>query len=370
MASDVNIDLFAGNIYLQWRLSTRGSHIMKTKSKIPESEETFYPCIGKSKAAELLRRQMAKCAVSRKDLLLVGEAGVGKSAIARKIFADAAGSEKTVPFYALNLRVTDEKDVEATLFGYERATDKLPYTSKRGAFELANGGTVLLEELEEATFRTQLRLINIINDRATRRLGGLKAVPVEFRLLITMKNPPKRLLDEKKIVPELHALLAQMDTLEVPALRDRIEDIPELAKVFLQAITLEIGVKNMTLTTNELNVLKQQTWKENLRELRAVIDRCVIFSDDGRFALPEELIDEKTEIAKVLSNVKAGQPFILDESLDIIERGVIKRTLEKYDSNQSRTALFLGVTEQTLRYKLRRLGIESSRRRGRAKRTG
>jgi DNA-binding NtrC family response regulator len=343
---------------------------MNQKSKMTESEGTFYPSIGKSKAAEQLRRQMARCSSSRKALLLVGETGVGKSAIARKIFAAGSGSEKAVPFYALNLRVTDEKDVEATLFGYERATDKLPYTSKRGVFELANGGTVLLEELEEATFRTQLRLINIINDRATRRLGGSKAVPVEFRLLITMKYPPKRLLDEKKIAPELYTLLSQMDMLEIPPLRDRIDDIPELAKVFLQDITTELGVKNMILTTNELNVLKQQTWKENLRELRAVIDRCVIFSEDGRFALPAELIDEKTEIAKVLNNIKAGQPFVLDESLDVIERGVIKRTLEKYESNQSRTALFLGVTEQTLRYKLRRLGIESSRRRGRTKRSG
>ncbi|MCX6136492.1 MAG: sigma 54-interacting transcriptional regulator [Ignavibacteriales bacterium] len=343
---------------------------MKQKSKLVDSESIFYPSIGKSKAAELLRKNIAKFSSSKKDLLLIGEAGVGKSAIARRICDEDGSAEKTTPFYALNLRVTDEKDVEATLFGYERATEKLPYTSKRGVFELANGGIVLLEELEEATFRTQLRLVSIINDRATRRLGGSKAVPVEFRLLVTMKNHPKRLLDEKKIVPELQSLLMQMDFMEVSPLRDRVEDIPELARVFLQDITSEIGVKSMTLTTNELNVLKQQTWKENLRELRAVVDRCVIFSDDGRFALPEDLIDEKTEIAKVLNNIKAGQPFILDESLDIIERGIIRRTLEKYDSNQSRTALFLGVTEQTLRYKLRRLGIESSRRRGRVKRSG
>ncbi len=109
--------------------------------------------------------------------------------------------------------------------------------------------------------------------------------------------------------------------------------------------------------------LVRHPWKENIRELKAVIDKSILFSSGGKFVLPPELTDEKTEVVKMINNVISGQEFVLDNSLDVIEKGIIERALERFGFNQSRAALFLGMTEQTLRYKLKRLAIPSARHR-------
>ena len=117
----------------------------------------------------------------------------------------------------------------------------------------------------------------------------------------------------------------------------------------------------MVIDVNAIDVLVRQPWRENIRELKAVVDKCVLFSHDGRFMLPPELVDEKTEVVKMINNIMAGQEFVLDKSLDVIEKGIIERSLEKFGFNQSKAAQFLGMTEQTFRYKLKRLGIASAR---------
>ena len=95
--------------------------------------------------------------------------------------------------------------------------------------------------------------------------------------------------------------------------------------------------------------------------LKAVVDKCVLFSNEGRFMLPPELVDEKTEVVKMINNIMSGQEFVLDKSLDVIEKGIIERALDRFGFNQSKAAAFLGMTEQTFRYKLKRLGIASAR---------
>jgi len=117
----------------------------------------------------------------------------------------------------------------------------------------------------------------------------------------------------------------------------------------------------LVIDINAVDVLMRQPWRENIRELKSVIDKCVLYAHDGQLNLPPELVDEKSEVAKMLANISAGQEFILDRSLDVIEKGIIDRSLEKFGFNQSRAAQFLGMTEQTFRYKLKRLGIASAR---------
>ena len=322
---------------------------------------TDYPIVGKSKSVEQLIKQIGRLAKTRKDVVIIGEAGVGKGAIAKNIYFQSKTGIKDQPFMSINLSVLDDKELEAVLFGFDRGVEGLPYTSKRGLFELANGGTVLIEEIEEASFRNQMKILNFMNERKTRRIGGETGEPVDIRLIVSMKADPAELVEKRKLLEDLYGKILEFEKVEVAPLRTRPEDIPLLVKHFAGEICKELGLADLVIDINAIDVLVRQPWRENIRELKAVVDKCVLFSNEGRFMLPPELVDEKTEVVKMINNIMAGQEFVLDKSLDVIEKGIIERSLEKFGFNQSKAAAFLVMTEQTFRYKLKRLGIASAR---------
>ena len=320
-----------------------------------------YPIVGKSRSVDLLRRQITRLAKTRKDVIIVGEAGVGKGAVAKNMYQQSRVEGSNPPFMSINLSVLDDRELEAILFGFDRGVEGLPYTSKRGLFEQANGGTVVIEEIEEASFRNQMKILNFINERKTRRIGGEVNEPVDIRLVLTMKENPAALVEKRKLLEDLYSRILEFEGIEVPPLRQRPEDVPLLVKHFAHEICKELGVGDLVIDINAIDVLVRQQWRENIRELKAVVDKCVLFSTDGRFMLPPELVDEKTEVVKMINNIMAGQEFVLDKSLDVIEKGIIERALDRFGFNQSKAAGFLGMTEQTFRYKLKRLGIASAR---------
>jgi DNA-binding NtrC family response regulator len=324
-----------------------------------------YPIIGKSKAIEALRKQIAKLAKGKSDLLLIGDPGVGKGAVAKNIHAEQYGDPKSElhPFVSINASVVDDREFEAALFGFEKGVHGMPPTTKRGLFELADGGTILIEEIEEAAFRNQMKVVEFLDKRKTKRMGGDEPRDVSVRVILTMKQSPDDLMESHKLLNDLFQRLKKVEIVRIPSLRERPEDIPLLAKHFVTEIGRELGIKDVVVDINAIDVLVRHNWKENIRELKAVIDKSILFSQGGKFVLPPELTDEKTEVVKMINNVVAGQEFILDNSLDVIEKGIIDRALVKFAFNQSRTASFLGMTEQTLRYKLKRLGIPSARQR-------
>lgn len=327
------------------------------------SEKMDYPIIGKSKAVDQLLKQISRLAKTRRDIIIIGEPGVGKGAIAKNIHAlSRKESGQDLPFASLNLSVIDDKELEAILFGYDFGAQGVSAsTSKRGLFEIANHGTVLIEEIEEASFRNQMKILSFVNERMIKRLGSQEAEVADIRLIITMKAPPQELFERHKLLESLYNKFEDFEKIEVPPLRERPEDIPVLVKYYTSEICKELGIGELVIDVNAIEVLVKQTWKENIRELKAVIDRSVLFSTGGRFTLPQELVDEKTEVVKMINNIETDQEFILENSLDMIEKGIIKRALEKFGFNQTRAAHFLGMSEQTLRYKLKRLGIPVSK---------
>jgi DNA-binding NtrC family response regulator len=334
--------------------------------KTPSGAQNLeYPIIGKSKAVVALIKQIRKLAKSPQDVLIIGEAGTGKGAIARNIYSlSAEGGEIPGPFTSLNLAVVDDKELNSILFGHEKGTQGMPNTSRRGIFEMAEGGTVVVEEIEEASLRNQMKILRFIAERQTRREGSTKKEDIDVRLVITTKEDPKTLSEKSKILKELADELTSFETIEVPPLRERPEDIPLMVDFFTTEACRELGIDEPIIDINAIDVLVRQRWKENIRELKSVIDRSVMFSQGGMFTLPPELTDEKTEVVKMINNILTGQEFEINKSLDIIERGIVERALERFGFNQSKAAQFLGMTEQTLRYRLKRLGIVASRHRG------
>ncbi len=333
------------------------------KVKTAEEQKTVmeYPIIGKSRAVDQLVKQIQRLSKTRRDVVVIGEAGVGKGAVAKNIYSSGRTPESNPPFMSINLSVLDDKELESILFGFDRGAEGLPYTTRRGLFELANGGTVLIEEIEEASFRNQMKILAFMNERTSRRIGGTRSEPVDIRLIVTVKEEPKSLVDKRKLLEDLYTKMADFEKVEIPALRERPEDIPLLVKHFAGELCKEIGIGELVIDINAIDVLVRQSWRENIRELKAVVDKSVLFSSGGRFMLPPELVDEKTEVVKMINNIVTGQDFVLDKSLDVIEKGIIERALQKFGFNQSKAAIFLGMTEQTLRYKLKRLNIISSR---------
>ncbi|MBI1806003.1 MAG: sigma-54-dependent Fis family transcriptional regulator [Ignavibacteria bacterium] len=337
----------------------------KEKKTKPAEEKSAgsmeYPIIGKSRAMEQLLKQIGSLAGTRRDVVIVGEAGVGKGAVAKNIYSFGNSPESSKPFMSINLSVLDDKELEAVLFGFDRGVEGLPYTTKRGLFELANGGTVLVEEIEEASFRNQMKILAFMNERTARRIGGSRSEAVDIRLIVTVKEDLKALVEKRKLLEDLYTKMSDFERVVIPPLRERPEDVPLLVKHFAGELCREIGIGELVIDINAIDVLVRQSWRENIRELKAVVDKSVLFSNGGRFMLPPELVDEKTEVVKMINNIATGQDFVLDKSLDAIEKGIIERALQKFGFNQSKAAGFLGMTEQTLRYKLKRLNIASSR---------
>jgi DNA-binding NtrC family response regulator len=324
-----------------------------------------YPIIGKSKAIESLRKQISKIARSTNDVLVIGEPGTGKGTVAKNIHTEqyTENGNEEHPFVSVNAGVVDDRELEAVLFGFEKGVPGMPPTTKRGIFEVADGGTVLIEEVEEASFRNQMRLLEFLTERKTKRMGSQNAKEVHVRVILTVRRNLDELVESHKLYEDFYRKLKGFDMLSTTPLRDRKEDIPLLVKHFVSEISKDLGIKDVAIDINAIDVLVRHQWRENVRELKAVIDKSVLFSTDGKFALPPELADEKTEVVKMINNILGGQAFVLDNSLDVIEKGIIERALSKFAFNQSRAAGFLGMTEQTLRYKLKRLGIASARQR-------
>ncbi|MDH3252652.1 MAG: sigma 54-interacting transcriptional regulator [Ignavibacteria bacterium] len=335
---------------------------METKVKGSEQKggsQVQYPIIGKSKAADQLLKQIARLSQTRRHVLIIGEAGVGKGAVAKNLYYQSLETFKNQPFASVNLAVADDRELEAMLFGTPRTEESLVPSGKKVLEDMKHGGNILIEEIEEASFRNQMRILDFINNRIENRSGTGDGPAI--RLLITLKADPVELVEKRKLLEDLFRKISDFERIEIPPLRQRPEDIPLLVKHFSSELCRDLGIGELVIDINAIDVLVRQPWRENIRELKAVVDKSVLFSNDGRFMLPPELVDEKTEVVKMINNIMSGQEFVLDRSLDVIEKGIIERALERFGFNQSRAAQFLGMTEQTFRYKLKRLGIASAR---------
>ena len=336
---------------------------MDKKSQQPEERKgaapVEYPIIGKSKAVEQLHKQIARLSKVRKDVLVIGEVGTGKGAVAKNIYLlGLEGREQG--FASINLAAIDDRELEALLKGVEGGTLENALLPGARTNDVAHGGTVLIEEIEEASFRNQMKILNFMNAQKALRESG-EGDGGDVRFVVTMKSEPGSLVEKRKLLEDLYSKVVEFDKVALVPLRQRPEDIPLLVKHFSAELCRELGMTELVIDINAIDVLVRQPWRENIRELKSVVDKSVLFSTDGRFMLPPELVDEKTEVAKMISNIIAGQEFVLDKSLDVIEKGIIERALERFGFNQSRAASFLGMTEQTFRYKLKRLGIASAR---------
>ncbi|NPA68147.1 MAG: sigma-54-dependent Fis family transcriptional regulator [Chlorobi bacterium] len=311
---------------------------------------TFDHIIGSSEKIKKIIRLAKKIAKTETTtILLLGESGTGKDLFSKAIHNESARKDK--PFVTINCSSLPETLLESELFGYETGAFTDAKKQKKGLFEVAEGGTVFLDEIGEINQATQLKLLNVLENRTVRRLGGTVDIPVDIRIIAATNRNLKKSVEEKLFREDLYYRI-KVFQITVPPLRERKEDIPELINYFIEQFNRQFG-KNVTETDPEvLKLMMKYDWPGNVRELRNVIERAVILETDN--ILYEDCLPG--EIREHNCNEKKCNPynFILPDeglSLEEMEKEIIRQALEKTDYNQTKAAKLLRISRDTLRYK-------------------
>ncbi len=311
---------------------------------------------GKSKNIVRVVNEVEMLAKSDTTILLEGESGVGKEVFARYIHQQSARADK--PFIAINCGTIPKELAESELFGHEKgAFTGAASKTKLGKFELANGGTILLDEIGELTPDLQVKLLRVLQEKKFFRLGGEREISVDVRIIAATNRSLEEEVKKGAFREDLYYRL-NVAKIVIPPLRERKEDIPILAYSFLREFSEKFGKEITTIAEDAMELLINQHWKGNIRELRNAMERTVLIADGKvlkkkhlHFLNPAEEIDENSDeylLRIPPQGIKA----------DIVLRDLIMKTLEITNGNQVKAAKILGLSRSKLRYRMEQLDIE------------
>ncbi len=311
--------------------------------------------IGRSKPMRDLLDLVQKLAKSDSTVLILGESGTGKDLVARYIHFHSPRAEH--PFTDINCAALPETLLESELMGHEKGAFTDAKTSKRGLFEQANDGTIFLDEIGDMPPAIQGKVLKLIETKRFRRLGGLKDIEADVRIIAATNKDIEALMKEGKIREDLYYRLKVM-SLSLPPLRDRKKDIPLLAIYFLRQFSRDHDERKIGFSREALDYLLSYEWPGNVRELKNVIERAVILVE-GREILPKHLPPEIINKERKKGGFELKDLEIPEEGLPLeeVEKEVIKKVLKKVEGNLSKAARMLHVTRDTLRYRIKKLGI-------------
>lgn len=310
--------------------------------------------VGGSKAMQEVMRIIEMAAPSSASVLITGETGSGKEIVARtihKLSPRAAG-----PFVAINCSAIPETLMESEIFGHERGAFTGAAERRIGCFELADGGTLLLDEIGEMPAPTQAKLLRVLEDRKVRRLGSKTETPVDVRVLAATNKDPEQAVASGGLRQDLFFRL-NVFHIHLPPLREHKEDIPLLAEHILRDVNAKHGKNVRGIGAEVLDIFMSHTWPGNIRELRNVLERAAIMSEKelvSRSSLPGEFGKVATKSPGDLSTIR----FPIGTTVDAMERELILQTLQATGNNKTRAAELLGVSLKTLHNKLKEYGSE------------
>ncbi|WP_121299928.1 sigma-54 interaction domain-containing protein [Planococcus citreus] len=321
-----------------------------------ESKYTFDDIIGLSPEMQLSLQQAKLAAQTLVTVLLRGESGTGKELFAHAIHS--ASERQFNKFVRVNCAAVSSEQLDAELFGYEEgATIEHRTGAKRGLLEEANNGSIFLDEIGELSPQIQSKLLRVLQEHETMRIGGTKPIPVNVRVIAsTNANMEKALLDGT-FREDLYYRLNRMPIL-IPPLRSRKQDIPRIVDRLLLKLNQEYGRNVENVSEKALQFLKMYDWPGNVRELENILSRSMIFMQMNDKTMTEEHIPLNMLKAKEAKNevvIPASAP--LQEQLETVERGILHRALEEAKGNKSKTAKQLQISLRTLYYKLEKFGL-------------
>jgi two-component system response regulator PilR (NtrC family) len=326
----------------------------------PERSTRFGPILGSSPQIQRIFDLIPRVAATPTNVLIAGESGTGKELIARAIHEHSPRREK--PLVAINCGGIPENLLESELFGYQKGAFTGAVGNKPGLLEVADGGTVFLDEVAELPLPLQVKLLRVTQDKCFQRVGGTETIHVDIRLICaTNKNLEEEVI-QGRFREDLYYRLNVIQ-IEIPPLRERKEDIPLLAQHFLEKHAGEMGKDVQTFSSYALETLQNYHFPGNVRELENIIQRCVAL-EQSKIILPEslKLADHKRQesarpAGRSLPEIPQ-QGFDLEEWLRETERRLIRQALECTAGVKTDAARLLGISFRSLRYKLEKLGLE------------
>lgn len=328
---------------------------MDNEWREPDTPDVRYavPIIGRSAKMQRVLRLISMVAPTESPVLITGESGTGKELVARLIHAQSPRA--TEEFVPVNCGALPETLFESELFGHVKGSFTGAVADKEGLFEVADSGTLFLDEVAEMPPSTQVKLLRVLEERRIRRVGGQDFRPVDVRIITATNRDLSKALDSGEFRNDLYYRL-NVFQIDLPPLRERREDIPLLARYFLERYNIKTG-KNITgFSAGSQRVLLAYSYPGNVRELENAIERAVALTEDdtvSEFALPPAIVE-----SPVLMLSEGGDGYYSDSlTLQEVERLHIQRALARYGWSATKAAKGLGISRSTLWRKMAKYGL-------------
>lgn len=320
-------------------------------------EERFavHQIIGRSKAMGSVLELVERAAPSRSTVLITGESGTGKEMVAKAIHF--ASPRKDGPFIPVNCTALNPGVLESELFGHEKGSFTGAVARRRGRFEMAGGGTLFLDEIGELSAELQVKLLRVLQERTFERVGGTEPIEVDIRVVAATNKNLQQAVAGGTFREDLFYRL-NVVRIDMPALRERREDIALLAGHFLRKYSAENDKAPRSFTTEAMDALTGYEWPGNVRQLQNVVERCVVLAAGDQIGiedLPAELRDEESQYKSAVDLLPVR--INLGETLEKIEAALVRRALARTDFVQVKAAEMLGLSKSLLQYKLKKYNI-------------
>jgi DNA-binding NtrC family response regulator len=308
----------------------------------------FGKIVGRSKAMQHVMEVVGSVAPKNVNILLTGETGSGKEMIANAIHYNSRRAAK--PFIKVNCAAFSEGVLESELFGHERGAFTGAITRRVGRFELADGGTIFLDEIGDISLSTQIKLLRVIQEKAFERVGGNETIKVDVRIIAATHQDLKRLIEEKRFREDLYYRL-NVVYIELPSLRQRKDDVPLLVSFFIHKFNEEKDYQIKGITNEAMQILLNYQWPGNVREMENAIESAMALAE-------KNIIEAKYLPSFLLLTQPQNSNFFQvpqDYTFKEIEKEIIRQALEKRGGNQTKAAKMLGIGRRTLQRKLKEM---------------
>ena len=326
--------------------------VLRLSTEVAEQQHDREFVAGNSRSTREILELVQKVAKLSATVLILGESGTGKELLARLIHRESG--QPNAAFVAVNLAAIPRELVESTLFGHEKGSFTGAVRQQLGKFELANGGTLFLDEVGDLRYDLQAKLLRAIQENEIERVGGTHPIKTNLRLIAATNVDLDKAVKEGRFREDLYYRL-KVIPIRMPALRDRIEDLPALAQFFLRRYNLKFRKNIQGIADTTLQILSSYWWPGNIRELENLIERLVAVSD--KEWITDEDLPYELHVAQLDKTEGPATENLLDRAVSTFERNFIIRALEKSAWNVTGTARSLGIPLSTLKFKMDKLEI-------------